>query len=258
MKVPKISIVIPSYNKVKFIGKTLDSIIAQKYPNLEVIIQDGGSTDGTLGIIKKYAVKYPKIIRYESKKDKGQLDAINRGLKKANGDILTYINADDIYRPEIFSEIAALFSSHPKALWFAGKGKVVDSQGHEIVRAITLYKNILFSLNSKFFLLMTNYLMQPSVFLTRRAYEICGPFTGTSDFVTEYDLWLKIAKYEMPITSNKYFSNFRIESSTVTKTKTKRLLSEDEKIVQKYTSNLFIISLHKLHNYGRRLMGEFV
>ena len=80
MKPPKFSIVIPSYNKVRFIGQTLDSIVDQKYLNLEVIIQDGGSTDGTLEIIEEFARKYPNIIKYESKKDKGQLDAINNCL----------------------------------------------------------------------------------------------------------------------------------------------------------------------------------
>jgi hypothetical protein len=96
------------------------------------------------------------------------------------------------------------------------------------------------------------------VFVTREAWKKFGPFTGTPDFVTEYDLWLKIARYKMPIILDKYFSEFRIETSSVTKTKTERLLSEDEKIVQKYTSNPFIISLHRLHNYGRRLVGELV
>jgi glycosyltransferase involved in cell wall biosynthesis len=94
---PKISIVIPSFNKKKFIGATLESIFSQNYPNFEVIIQDGASTDGTLEITEKFAKKYPQVVNWESKKDKGQTDAINKGLKKAKGEILTYINADDIY-----------------------------------------------------------------------------------------------------------------------------------------------------------------
>src|SRR5438105_15536000 len=93
----KISIIIPSFNKGIYIGKTLQSIIDQNYPNLEVIVQDGGSKDETAVIIKRYAKKNPKIFQWTSKKDNGQLDAIYKGLKKAKGDIITYLNADDLY-----------------------------------------------------------------------------------------------------------------------------------------------------------------
>ncbi|MCX6704657.1 MAG: glycosyltransferase, partial [Candidatus Woesebacteria bacterium] len=185
MKSPKISVVIPSYNKVKFIGKTLDSIFDQKYLNLEVIIQDGGSNDGTIGIIERFAKKYPSRIRWESKKDKGQLDAINEGLGKATGEILTFINADDCYLLGAFAAISEAYIRHRNALWFAGRGVVIDKNGKEIAKVVTWYKNLLLSLNSKFYLLVTNYLMQPSVFLTRSAWGKFGPFTGTSDFVME-------------------------------------------------------------------------
>jgi glycosyltransferase involved in cell wall biosynthesis len=255
---PKISIVIPSFNKVKYINKTFDSIFAQKYPNLEVIIQDGGSTDGTLDIIKKYAKRYSEIIRWESKKDKGQLDAINKGFGKATGEILAYVNADDVYETGSFESVAELFSSHPNSPWFAGRGKVIDSSGKEIAKFVTWYKNLLLSLNSRFFLLVNNYLMQPSVFITRNAWKKFGSFTGTPDFVTEYDLWLKMAKDKMPVVSDKYFSDFRIERSTITKTDTVNLLSEDERIVRKSTDNSVILFLHRLHNWVRRFIGETV
>lgn len=251
MKLPKISIVIPSYNKVKFIDQTLNSIIAQKYPNLEVIIQDGGSNDGTVKIIKKYADKYPKIIRCESKKDRGQLDAINRGLKKATGDILTYINADDVYQYGVFSEVAKLSARNPDALWFAGKGKVIDSDGREIAKIVTWYKNQLLSLNLKFLLLVTNYLMQPSVFLTRKAYAIFGPFMGTSDFVTEYDYWLKLSSISMPHIILEDISYFRISERSISSVSYSKLLRIDNAIVKKYTNNLLIVILHKIHNFLR-------
>jgi glycosyltransferase involved in cell wall biosynthesis len=257
-QIPKISIVIPSFNKVRYIGQTLESIVNQKYQNLEIIIQDGGSTDGTVGIIKEYAQKYPKVIRFESKKDNGQLDAINKGMKRADGEILTYINADDVYTQGAFSEVTRLYSANPGAYWFAGKGKVIDSSGKEIAKTITWYKNLLLSLNSIFYLLVTNYFMQPSVFITRKVWKEFGPFMGTSDFVMEYDLWLKMARRQTPVISKKYLSEFRIEPSTITKNMSKRLLSEDEKIVRKYTSNNIVLFLHALHNYGRRLIGGIV
>jgi len=255
---PKISVVVPSYNKVKYIGKTLESIAKQNYPNLEVIIQDGGSTDGTTEIIHEFAKKYPKIIQYESKKDKGQLDAINKGLKKATGQILTYINADDAYTSGALNDVAKTYMAHPEALWFAGKGIVIDSKGRQIAKPVTWYKNVFLSLNLKSLLLIINYLMQPSVFITRSAYEKYGPFSGTSDFVTEYDLWLRLSNYRMPIVINKTLSKFRIEGNTKTSIMPKDLLHEDEKIARKYTNNIAILLLHKLNNILRLFVSSIL
>jgi glycosyltransferase involved in cell wall biosynthesis len=253
---PKISIVVPSYNKAKFIELTLKSIFSQNYENLEVVIQDGGSTDGSVEIIKKFAKKYPIIL--ESKRDKGQLDAVNIGMKKATGQILTFINADDCYKPDALSAVSKAYTKNPNSLWFAGKGIVVNENEKEIAKAVTWYKNLLLSLNSKFFLLITNYLIQPSVFFTKSAYKKYGPFTGTSDFITEYNLWLKLGHVSMPVIINKNISEFRIEPNTKTKRMFKKLLFEDMKIVKKYTRNPIILILHELNNMGRVLIAKFV
>ncbi len=258
MGLPKISVIIPSYNKVKFIGRTLESIFSQKYNNLEVIVQDGASTDGTVKIIEKYADKYPKTLFWESKKDSGQLDAINKGLGHAGGDIVTYINADDCYLYGSFERVADAYQSNPNALWFAGQGLVVDRQGREIAKLASLYKSFWLRLNTYNTLLSFNYLMQPSVFLTMKTYKEFGPFTGTQNFVTEYDLWLKLGKIQMPKVLMTKISEFRIEPSTKTKRMFKNLLLEDEKIVRKYTQNPLILVLHKLHNLGRELVEKFI
>jgi len=256
MKPPKISIVIPSYNKVRFIGQTLSSIFNQNYPNLEVIIQDGGSTDGTVDIIREFAKKN-KII-WVSKKDNGQLDAINKGFKKATGKILTFINADDVYAKESFYQVVKAYKNNSNALWFAGKGTVINSKGMEIAKSVTLYKNLLLSLNSRYWLLTTNYLIQPSVFITKKAYKNLGNFTGTKNFVMEYDSWLKLSKKQMPVIINKDLSKFRIESATKTKTMSKDLLNEDWKIVNRYTKSSIILTMHKFNNLTRLIVEKFV
>lgn len=251
---PKISIVIPSYNKARFIGQTLESVVGQKYPNFELIIQDGGSTDGTLEIIKSYAKKYPKVIRWESGKDEGQLDAINKGLSRATGEIFTYINADDIYKPRAFALVADMYSKNPNALWFVGRGTVIDEKGHEIAKLITLYKNFFLWMNRTSALLIFNYLMQPSVFITDKAFKKYGPFTGTDKFVTEYDLWLKLSKVSMPIAIDKELSGFRLSGGSISSTSFKNTLDEDYKIVKKYTNNPLVLLIHKLNNWGRGLV----
>jgi len=247
---PKISVIVPSFNKVKYIEATLKSIVDQNYKNLEVIIQDGGSTDGTLDIIRKYAEKF-SYIKFESKKDNGQLDAINNGLSKATGEIVTFINADDRYRVDAFKSVAKSYSDNSGSLWFVGQGVVIDENGNEVAKLATLYKNIFLLLNHKSLLLILNYLMQPSVFITKSSFEKYGPFTGTKDFVTEYDLWLKLMEAQMPVVINGTLSEFMIESETKTATMSEKLLTEDEHIVRKYTSSRFVLLLHHLHNFFR-------
>ncbi|HJY98730.1 MAG TPA: glycosyltransferase family 2 protein [Patescibacteria group bacterium] len=255
MDLPKISVIIPSFNKAKYIDQTLKSIFDQKYNNLEVIVQDGGSTDGTLETIKKYARKYPKNVKWESGKDKGQLAAINKGFRNSNGDILTYINADDLYERGAFEEVAKHYLLNPEVLWLAGRGGVIDLNGGKIAVFATRYKNFLLRLNSYPLILMTNYFMQPSVFIARSAYKKYGPFTGTGDFVMEYNLWLKLGRVQMPQVVNKDLSMFRIGPENITSLQTTRILKEDEKIAKKYTGNWLILALHKIHNLARKAIG---
>lgn len=255
---PKISVIIPSFNKAKYIRKTLDSIFTQTYSNIEVIIQDGGSTDGTLKIIEAYHRKFPRLIKWRSGKDDGQLDAVNRGLKKATGDILTFINADDLYTKNAFQEVSKAHDKHPDKFWFCGRGVVIDRNGYEIAKTFTLYKDFLFRVNRAEFLLITNYLIQPSVFFTRQAYKKYGPFTGTNEFIMEYGLWLKLASHAMPVKIDKVLSKFRIDSGTKTKRLFTKILKEDEKIVSRYTANFVILLLHKLNNLGRIIVVRFI
>lgn len=115
---PKISIVTPSFNQGQFIEATILSILNQSYPNLEFIIIDGGSTDNTVEIIKKYE-KY--ITYWISEKDNGQTDAINKGFEKCTGDIFNWLNSDDLYAPNALIEIGELFKKHPEVSCFLGR-----------------------------------------------------------------------------------------------------------------------------------------
>lgn len=249
---PKISIVIPSYNKVDYIGETLQSIVDQKYKNLEVIIQDPGSSDGSLRVIEKYVKKYPKVFKLCKEKDKGQLDAINKGLKKASGNILTYVNADDVYEPGAFSAVGEYFSKTPKTAWLAGMGRVINDKGKEIAKSVTVYKNLLLLVNIYPFLLVTNYLIQPSVFLSKNAWKKYGPFRGRTKFIMEYEMWLRIAKDQMPSILNHELSSFRIPQKSISRDEFEKTLSADLEIVKKHTKSSVILLLHKLHNDARK------
>jgi glycosyltransferase involved in cell wall biosynthesis len=255
MKPPKVSIIIPSYNKGKYIKETLQSIVDQNYSNLEVIVQDGGSTDGSVNVIKSYSEKYD-FFKWESKKDKGQVDAINKGLKKATGDLLTYINADDVYEKNALISVVRVYIKHPKALWFAGRGKVIDKSGKEIAKLITIYKNFLLKYNSYNLLLTINYLMQPSVFLTQKAYIKYGSFVGQRGTVMEYDLWLNLGKVQMPILVEGVLSKFRLIKSGISMSEVDKVMAKDYEIARKHTDNQLIIFLHKFHNFGRKILSK--
>ncbi len=259
MKSPLISIVIPSYNKVKYIEKTLQSIVSQKNANFEIIIQDGGSNDGTLEIIKKYAKKFPSIISYVSGKDGGQLDAINTGLKKAKGEILTFICADDVYTEGAFQSVIGHFMENPDAFWFIGSCRIVNEEDAEIAKFWTFCKNVLIRLNSYFLLLLTsNYISQPSVFITRKAYQKYGPFVGNKKFVYEYDTWLTLGKVAMPVVINKYLSKFRISEDNISSVVYNDLFDMDIKVVKKHSKHIIFIYAHKINNYLRIMARKSV
>jgi glycosyltransferase involved in cell wall biosynthesis len=248
---PKISIVIPSYNKVKYIQQTLESIFSQKYPNLEVIIKDGGSVDGSVEIIRKFAKKYPTKIKWVSKKDKGQVDAINKGLKQATGDILTFINADDLYKEGALIKVGKMFKKEPAILWAAGKGDIIDRKGKVKSGPVSFYKNLLLRINKYPFLLVVNYFVQASVFINKSAYIKYGPFGHIGTIVMEYDLWLKLGAIQMPKIENKYLASFRLTDENLSSTQYKKILKKDYEIAKEHTNNYITLFLHKLHNIAR-------
>ena len=254
MNSPKISIVIPSFNKVDFIENTLKSILDQDYKNLEVIIQDGGSTDGTLDIIKKYSNK----VILESKNDKGQLDAINLGFRKATGDIVSFLNADDLYENGCLKKIAEAYNENPSALWFAGHGKIINKKGHEVGAFWTACKNFLADINSYFLLTATsNYLSQPSVFLTREAFEKYGPFTGVRGYVFEYEMWLKLGKIKMPVVIKENLSMFRLGGANTSSLFAKYIFQKDIEVVRKYSKSEIFVFFHWINNLVRIFANHF-
>src|SRR5215468_10026487 len=111
---PKLSIVTPSFNQGRFLEETIRSVLTQNYPNLEYIIIDGGSTDETVDVIRKYQ---DKVNYWVSEKDRGQVDAINKGIEKCTGDIFGFINSDDVYLPGTFSAVIEHFQANPKSEW---------------------------------------------------------------------------------------------------------------------------------------------
>jgi len=126
---PKISIVTPSYNQAEFLERTILSVLNQNYPNLEYIIIDGGSTDGSVEIIKKYE-KY--LSYWVSEKDRGQAHALNKGFEKATGDLVGWQNSDDIYLPGAFRKVAEVYRNNPNYDVYFGNIYFIDEEDNII------------------------------------------------------------------------------------------------------------------------------
>ena len=205
---PKISVVIPSFNMATFIDKTIQSIVNQNYPNAECIVMDGGSTDGTLDILKKY----DSHITWVSEKDEGQSDAINKGLQKATGDIFAYLNADDVYEPGCFQKVADCFQENTAAKWLYGKCVIIDEDDVEIRRAITQYKYFWQRRYSYNWLLVLDFIAQPAVFWRRELTEDIGLFDVNEHLAMDYDYWLRAGARYQPGFIDDYLARFRLHS----------------------------------------------
>lgn len=185
---PKISIVTPSFNQGVYLEKTIRSVLLQGYPNLEYIIIDGGSTDQSVDIIKKYE---SLIDFWVSEKDRGQSHAINKGLKKATGELFGWLNSDDYYLPGVLFKFAKAYLESPSSGAFYGQGHKVDVNGNII------YTPVLKTINyENLFKWCEDYnFMQPSCLFTKNSWINCGPLDENIHIALDVDFWIRIAKH---------------------------------------------------------------
>ncbi len=185
MEYPKITIVTPVFNQVKYIERTIASIINQNYPNLEYIITDGGSTDGTLSIIEKYRNQITKII---SEPDQGMYHALEKGLKIATGEIIAWLNADDLYHYKSFFIIAEIFQKYNDVEFLMGQPSTFDENDR------CVYVSELRNWSKyDFYIDKTNWVIQQeSVFFRRNLWERCGGYINKEyKLAGDSELWTR-------------------------------------------------------------------
>lgn len=238
----KISIITPTLNQGRFIETTIKSVLHQNYPNLEYIVIDGGSTDGTLDILKKYQNQ----LHWISEKDNGQVDAINKGLNLISGDIVTYINSDDLYFPKTFNKVEGIFASSKDIKIITGKCMNIDIAGNETRPVIKMYKNLWMRLNNDNLLKIANYISQPATFWRRELIETIGFFNPLYRYGMDYDYWLRISKEYKIHYVDDYLAYFRIYPSSITSSNSKKQFEEEYKIASTYANNFYLF-LHKIH-----------
>lgn len=244
VELPKLSIITPSLNQAKYIETTILSVLDQAYPKLEYIVIDGGSTDGTLEILKKYE----KHLTWSSQKDRGQSDAINKGFRQASGDILAFINSDDYYEPGALHKVGDYFAKHSEAHWVTGKCRIIDELGHESRRLITQYKNFWLFLKSYKVLLVLDYISQPATFWRRIVIDEIGFFDVNEHLSMDYDFSLRIGQHFPLHVIKSYLAAFRVHSTSKSR-QIREHFNSDLTIARRHTNSLTLRSLHQLHNF---------
>ena len=188
---PLVTVVTPSYNQADYLEQTIRSVLLQGYPNLEYIIMDGGSTDDSLDIIKKYS---PWISFWVSEPDNGQSEAINRGFSRAKGDILAWLNSDDLYLPGcIYKMVEVLINQPDTGLVIGQVGVINDVNEH-----IGFFEPIDFSL--KKFLCFQQIFPQQAAFFQRWVYDHSGGVREDLHFAMDHEFFVRIASSHIPIT----------------------------------------------------------
>lgn len=188
-KLPLVSVITPSYNQGAFLRDAIESVLAQDYPQIEYIVVDGGSTDCSLDILAEYADR----LTYVSEPDHGQSDAINKGFAMAHGEIVAWLNSDDVYEPGCISTAVDALRAHPDVALVYGDGYIIDKNGR---------KERVFEYTQPFDLWslvhIWDYIMQPTTFFRKKAMDEVGGLNEELNWVMDWDLWIRLArKYDV-------------------------------------------------------------
>jgi glycosyltransferase involved in cell wall biosynthesis len=197
----KISIVTPSFNQIDFLGKTIESVLSQNYSNLQYVVIDGGSQDGSDKVISKYKDR----LHYScSEKDSGHAEALNKGFEKTDGEIMGWINSDDMYLPGCFNAISQIFMAFPDIAWITGFSSVWNKFG-SMTQVESVHKNIYDFMNGNY-----DWIQQESTFWRRSLWNKAGgQINQDVHFAVDGDLWSRFFIHERLVSVSCGFGGYR-------------------------------------------------
>lgn len=226
MKYPRISIVTPNYNQAPYIEETIQSVLNQNYPNLEYIVIDGGSTDGSVEIIKKYE---DYLTYWVSEKDGGMYHAIQKGFALSTGEIMAWINSDDMYHRNAFYTVSEIFSTYSQIEWLTGCNTNFDETGRTF-NARSAYPQNRFNM----FLNPSKHIQQESTFWRRTLWERAG---GTLDLTQRYagdfELWARFFRYASLYRTDALIGGFRVRKNQISQLYMPQYTQECDQILER-------------------------
>jgi glycosyltransferase involved in cell wall biosynthesis len=221
-RAPSITIVTPCLNGAATLPAALASVRDQAYPGtVEHLVIDGGSTDGTLEILES-----APGVRYISEPDRGLSDAVNKGIRMASGEVIGWLNADDVYMPGALENAGRAFAADQDALWVTGVCLILDGDGHEIRHAVTAYKTFFLRRYSYRLHLVQNFVSCPSTFVRRSAFDEVGLLEERFKYSMDYDLWLRLGRLRPPIVIDEPLAGFTMAEGSLSMSGFERQFAE--------------------------------
>lgn len=224
-KLPRVSLVTPSYNAGPYLRTAIESVLSQDYPHIEYLVMDGGSTDGTIALLREYGDR----IRWVSARDDGQADAIARGFEQTSGTVLGWLNADDILGPGAVRTAVETFLAHPGAALVYGNADFIDAE-ERFIGPCTVVEPF----SRQRLLDYGDYIIQPAAFFSRQAYNAAGGLDRSLHWAMDWDLWLRLVRCGEAVYVEQPLASYRWLGSNKTAEGGFERLQEIERVARRY------------------------